>query len=324
MNRITGFGRLVAPYPLHSSGFVPAQKGGPKNDELASRTAAIKSTPGLFNGRKLVIATKHGKEKVIAPLLEQALGLDCFVAEDLDTDVLGTFSGEIERIGDSLTTARTKCLMAMELTGCDLAISSEGSFGPHPSLYFVNADEEMLLLVDKRNQLEIVARKISLLTNFSGGEIRTELQLMAFAERTLFPSHALMLRKDKFTNTGMIKGITDWRTLTAAFYTMLKKWGSVYAETDMRALYNPSRRNVIKETAQKLVDKIHSCCPQCSTPGFDVTFTKPGLPCSLCARPTSSVLSAVYTCQKCSYTRDVYYPNKIMAEDPTYCSICNP
>ena len=89
----------------------------------------------MFEGRPLIIATKHEKEKVIAPILEKELGVKCFLALDLDTDKLGTFSGEVERHDDPITTARKKCLLAMELTNCDLAVASEGSFGPHPTIF---------------------------------------------------------------------------------------------------------------------------------------------------------------------------------------------
>jgi len=62
----------------------------------------------MFKGRSLVIATKHEKEKVIAPLLEQALNVVCFIQEGFDTDTLGTFTGEIERELDPIATARQK------------------------------------------------------------------------------------------------------------------------------------------------------------------------------------------------------------------------
>ena len=68
----------------------------------------------LFQNRKLLIATKHQKERVIAPILERALGVICFVDETYDTDVLGTFTGEIEREHDPITTVREKCLQAMK------------------------------------------------------------------------------------------------------------------------------------------------------------------------------------------------------------------
>jgi len=82
----------------------------------------------MFKDRKLIIATKHNKEQVIAPLIEKALGVICFIDEDFDTDILGTFTPERVRKLDPISTAREKCLLAMKRTGCDLGIASEGSF----------------------------------------------------------------------------------------------------------------------------------------------------------------------------------------------------
>lgn len=70
----------------------------------------------LFLGRRLVIATKHQKETIIGPRVESKLGALPFVPKNLDTDVLGTFTGEIERSSDPLSTARQKCEMAMKHT----------------------------------------------------------------------------------------------------------------------------------------------------------------------------------------------------------------
>ena len=39
----------------------------------------------MFKSRDLVIATKHGKESVITPILEKELGVKCFVPKILDT-----------------------------------------------------------------------------------------------------------------------------------------------------------------------------------------------------------------------------------------------
>ncbi len=63
-----------------------------------------------FKNRHLVIATMHHKEKVIAPILEQNLQVKCFLPEGFDSDVFGTFSGEIERKNSPLNIAREKCL----------------------------------------------------------------------------------------------------------------------------------------------------------------------------------------------------------------------
>ncbi len=278
----------------------------------------------MFKGRKLLIATKHQKEKVIAPLLQKGLGVECIVPENFDTDILGTFTGEVERKDDPVTTARNKCLLAMQLYDCDMAIASEGSFGPHPAMFFVYADDEIILFIDKKNDLEIIARELSTDTNFNGEEIKTEKQLKDFAKRAKFPSHGLIVRKAKEDFTEIIKGITNWEQLSTTFNQFLKKYRVVYVETDMRAMYNPSRMLVIEKALQKFIDKIKSCCPQCSTPGFGITEAKPGLPCNLCGSPTRSTLSYIYTCQKCSFLKEEMYPHKNITEDPTYCDYCNP
>ena len=278
----------------------------------------------MFQGRKLIIATKHQKEKVIAPLLEDALGVVCFVNETFDTDTLGTFTGEVERELDPIATARQKCLLAMELSNCDLGVASEGSFGPHPSLFFVNADDEFLIFIDKKNSLEIIVRDLSTETNFNGKEIESEKELLEFAQSVHFPSHGLILRKSKTDNSEIIKGITDLDQLKAAFKKLLEKSKSIYAETDMRALYNPSRMQVIEAAAKKLIVKINAVCPQCNTPGFGITDVKRGLECSLCGSPTQSTLSYLYVCQHCQYTKEEIYPHGKTSEDPMYCDYCNP
>ena len=210
----------------------------------------------MFKGRKLVIATKHDKEKVIGPLIEAAVGVHCFIPENFDTDLLGTFTGEVERKDDPLTTLRNKCLKALELTGCNLGIASEGSFGPHPSIFFVPADDELLIFIDKKNNLEIIVRELSTKTNFNGGEIKTEKQLHEFATNANFPSHGLILRKAKDDFSEIVKGITSWQKLTDTFEIFIGKVGVAYAETDMRALYNPTRMGIIETAAKKLVQKI--------------------------------------------------------------------
>lgn len=278
----------------------------------------------MFKGRNLLIATKHEKEKVIAPILEKELGAQCFVTADFDTDELGTFTGEVNRKDDPITTARNKCLMAMKLTNCDLAIASEGSFGSHPSIYFVPADDEFLLFIDKKNNFEIIARELSTETNFNGSEIKTEKELKEFATNANFPSHGLILRKSKADFGDIVKGITNAEQLNNVFFNLISKYGTAFIETDMRAMYNPSRMKVIEKAAYKMVDKIKSLCPNCDIPGFGITDSNRGLPCELCNFPTRSTLSHIYTCQKCTFTKEEKYPNGKQTEDPKYCDICNP
>jgi len=81
---------------------------------------------------------------------------------------------------------------------------------------------------------------------------------------------------------------------------------------------------VIETATQKLITKINSLCPKCSKPGFGITGVKRGLECSLCGSLTNSILSYIYVCQHCQYTKEEMYPNKKTTEDPMYCDYCNP
>ena len=214
--------------------------------------------------------------------------------------------------------------MAMELTNCDIAIASEGSFGPHPSLFFIPADDEILVLIDKKNGLEIIVRELNTETNFNGSDIKTEEELLAFAANANFPSHGLILRKSKDEYGDIVKGINSVEQLSKVFIELMNDFGTAFVETDMRAMYNPTRMKIIESATQKLIKKINTLCPICNMPGFGITDAKEGLPCEICNFPTRSTLSYLYTCQKCNYTKEEKYPKGKKIEDPMYCDYCNP
>jgi hypothetical protein len=257
----------------------------------------------MFDGRRLVIATKHGKEEVLSPILERELGVHCITLPTFDSDLFGTFSGEVERLDDAMLTARLKCEKAMEMAQCDLAIASEGSFGSHPSFFFLPADDELILLLDKKQDASFSSRELSIDTNFNAAEISTFDELIDFAKRSKFPTHGLILRKSKTSYENIIKGITDWPVLKASFEKLIKDSSSLFVETDMRAMYNPSRMKVIALAAEKLIETLKSTCPSCHFPGFSVVKMKEGLLCELCQFPTRSIISHIYTCQKCLETK---------------------
>jgi hypothetical protein len=284
----------------------------------------------MFEGRRLLVATKHKKEEVIAPLFFHELGLSSFVLDDFDTDEFGTFTGEVEREVGPLETLRKKAQTAISKVDADLVVASEGSFGPHPSLFFVPAADEMLIFIDQKNDLEILAREVSSETNFGSAEVATEEALLKFAEQSLFPSHALILSCpiENGTNpTGkpfFFKGITTQGDLLDIYRDLRKKAKTVLVQTDMRAMYNPTRMKTIAKACHKLIRNIVSQCPSCVTPGYNVTDVLNGLPCSLCGRPTKSTLAHQYVCRRCGYEELRYYPNLKLEEDPTFCDYCNP
>lgn len=277
----------------------------------------------VFEYRSFAVATMHEKEKVLGPILAQAFGMKCLDL-NLNTDLFGTFSGEVERTDSPIDTARKKCDAAYQASGIDLVLASEGSFGPHPSHAFLPCNEETLLLKDYKNHLEIAVRSISLKTNFASLDAAKEDDLPSFLQQTKFPNHALIVKKAAQAHPEMVKGITNEALLFETIAQFKQQFGSFYLETDMRAMYNPTRMAHIAELGQKLVEQMKSTCPACNCPGFSVSDIVRGLPCENCFRPTEGVLQHVYLCQKCKKSQIVDLPNGKAYEDPMYCDFCNP
>lgn len=281
-------------------------------------------TRSIFEKRKLVIATMHGKELVLAPLFKEALHVNIVLPDVLNTDAFGTFTGEVERTLSPLDAAVAKCRMAMEQTGCDLAVANEGSFGPHPFIGFVSSDEELVVVVDAKHNLIVAAKELSTETNFDAKQCSSIAEVTAFAAQALFPEHGLILRKDKDSISPVIKGITDGEQLEKEAASFIQRYGQVLVETDMRAMYNPTRMKVIEAAGKKLIAKLFSICPQCHAPGYDVTDFVSGLPCSNCGTPTRSTLAHIYNCGSCGFQQKKLYPYGKETEDPMYCDVCNP
>lgn len=278
----------------------------------------------FFSKRNLLIVTKHGKELVLKPLLENGLNVKCNVTSDFDTDSFGMFSGEITRKEDALNTVRNKCLAAMSVYDCDLAVASEGSFGPHPAAFFASADDELVVLIDLKNNIEIIGRKLSMETNFAAKSIKDKTIFLEFLSQIKFPSHGIILKNAEIDASEIYKDSTTELEAIRHFDLLLAKYGTVYVETDMRAMNNPLRMKVIQNAAKNLIEKVNSLCPKCEYPGFSVTQSVKGLPCKSCGLPTNSVLYLLKSCSKCDYSERNYFPRNMKTEEPIYCDNCNP
>lgn len=273
----------------------------------------------FFKGRPLVIATKHQKESVIAPLFETAFDVRPIVPADFDTDQFGTFSGEINRAGNAHETVRMKINKALELTGESLGIGSEGSFGPHPQVGFIPAGEEIVMLIDTVNNIKVSASKISTSTNYAQQQCTLWEEVRKFAIDAGFPSHGLILKADAC----MLKGICSWADLEKGYHQLKREFSPISVETDMRAMYNPTRLKSIKKATELLIEKINSACPHCGFPGFSVTDRVAGLPCNGCGCPSQFSLKHTYQCSYCGHQVEKLFPEG-QASDPMYCDYCNP
>lgn len=274
----------------------------------------------FFSSDRVLLATMHGKEVAIAPVLERRTGWKVEIAPGLDTDRFGTFSGEVAREGSAVEAARKKARAAFDKTGATLVLASEGSFGPHPAIPFVASDYELLLLMDFVHNIEIQASVISVATNYAQKTVTEWTDLEEFARSSSFPEHRLIL-KSKDT---MVKGIGSWSDLNAHFSNLKREQEELWVETDMRAMYNPMRMSVIAQTAEALADKLLSTCPSCSAPGFEITEAIPGLPCSLCKIPTSLAKAHRWICYRCGHTLEKSRPDGLLMADAAHCDWCNP
>lgn len=279
----------------------------------------------IFGGRTLVIATMHQKEKVIAPLLENELGVSCITIPSFNTDVFGTFSGEIERQKSPLETARLKAFAALKLSDATLVIASEGSFGNHPSSIFMSANEELVILIDTENKLEIIGRFLTTKTNIHQQEIKNLRDLEDFKTTIGFPEHGLILRIEHLETQKrfLYKDFKSSLEINEKIHDAIAKNYKITAETDMRAMNNPTRMEAIEQAVINLIVNCKRFCPSCNTPGFSILKAIPGLPCALCRTPTKSAKAYLHKCQLCDYQEERLKKDSIF-EDPTFCDSCNP
>lgn len=273
-----------------------------------------------------VLVTKHAKSAAIAPKVSQFLGAS-LKEHDADTDMLGTFSGEIERKGSAIECARAKCELAFEVPGqqVDYALASEGSFGPDPYIPFAACDAEILYFIDRRRNFHLHVTHISNNTNYKSQIVDSWEEMVLFADSCLFPSHALICRPNRPTHGQMIfKGINTRALLEEVFRESQTNSRDkiVLVETDMRAHMNPTRMQVISETAEKLAARLAKSCPKCQTPGWGIIGANKGLECALCGLPTSLIKSNIFGCVCCSYKEEVHTHKEFA--DPGMCFYCNP
>ena len=277
-----------------------------------------------YAGRRVSLLTQHGKERVIAPVLEPALGCRIELVAGYDTDLLGTFTREIPRAGTQLEAARKKARIGMELAGLPLGLANEGSFGPDPFTGMFPWNVELLVWIDDERELEVVGVAQGK-TNFSNLLTADWAEAESFARRSGFPEHYLVVRPDGEDDPRIGKGIAAWAELKAAFSWALGQSASdrVFLETDMRAHANPTRMENIRLSVADLAKKLCSRCPACESPGFWVVERVAGLRCAGCGAPTRETRAEVHGCLTCAHRLTRERADRHSA-DPSRCDYCNP
>lgn len=284
----------------------------------------VKDSRHPFSGQEVVLPTKHKKEEILAPLFAE-LGLSLKVAE-VDTDLFGTFSGEVERVGTIREALRTKINAAIEChPNARFFVASEGSFAPHPYMGLFQSDLESLLFFDKVENAEIYAEFISTDVVHDEMTISHLDELNAFLRRNKFPAHALIVRPSDLFDP-IFKEIKTHSDLKNAFKECFMKSqnGKVTVTTDLRAHCNPTRQKVIQNAGIKLIETLKSLCPKCHYPGFKVVNGIPGLPCRDCGQPSGFFYKVTFECVKCSHSEERERPDGILTIGPEECERCNP
>jgi hypothetical protein len=253
----------------------------------------------------------------------------------VDTDRLGTFSGEIEREGTPVECARRKCDWGLDELSAEFGLASEGSFGPHPRLPSVPCDQEILYFIDRKRNFHLHLTHLSTATNYQSNRVSSFDALLQFAEKAKFPSHALIVRPYREANREnrcedesdhLFKGIADLKMLEETFEASkkLSNDGMVWVETDMRADKNPSRMLVIGELAEKLARRLLDLCPGCNAPGWGTVRVESGLPCEYCLYPTTMIAREIHGCVLCDHQVCSPRSDRLTLAPQQYCSRCNP
>jgi len=275
-----------------------------------------------YFGKTALLATQHGKGLVVAPEFQTALGMK--VEEFLvDTDSLGTFTGEIERVGTPKEVVIAKARMAIAKSGNPFAIASEGSIGVDPFIPFINSDIEHMAFVDEVRGFSLVETIRSTEIVAHTIKVKADTPIDEFLSKADFPQHKLIIRSIESPTIFSIKGIDSHAQLKSSLREALQKYPEVIIESDLRAHASPSRMANIAQVARKLALRLSNLCPECQTPGWGVVSYLKGLPCNECGEISEEALRVeIMGCVKCSFTQE----GKVLAEaiDPSRCDLCNP
>jgi hypothetical protein len=256
-----------------------------------------------YAGQHIGLATMHEKERALAPVFRRVLGAE-IVVPVLDTDALGTFSGEVARPDTLVETALLKADMLFEaMPDLDYALASEGSYGPIDRVPLNPGGVELLAFVDRKRGIRHVETLPTHRTNW-------RLQRFAAAD----PARLLALRDMGFPEFGVfvacssnmsqpIKGLATVEAVIEAMDREARRSedGLAVLYSDMRAHKNPLRMKVLRATGWKLAKRLATLCPKCHAPGWGFIDSRRGLPCEACAAPTHWIDFEIDGCTVCGH-----------------------
>ncbi|HZQ00824.1 MAG TPA: DUF6671 family protein [Reyranella sp.] len=256
-----------------------------------------------YKDARIALATIHGKDRAIGAPFRRVLHAEVVVAKGIDTDSLGTFSGEIPRPAPLVETCLQKAEMAFSRLDVDCALASEGSYGPIDRVPLAPGGFEIVAFIDRRRGVKLVETLATHRTNWRLYRFRAGDPTVPAALREIgFPHFgAFVMRNSDFNEAHK-----DLRTVEQAVAAVDREAkrsadGLALLISDMRAHRNPQRMQVLRAIGWKLAKRLERLCPKCDAPGFGRIDSRRGLPCEGCGQPTHWIDFEIDGCSACGH-----------------------
>jgi hypothetical protein len=270
-----------------------------------------------FHGGHFGLVTLHGKASIIAPALAQRWQAHLSNNTNFDTDSLGTFSGDIARVLSPRECALHKAQLALDLTGAEFGLGSEGSFETTRWGFGV-VNQELIACISSKEGWCVVG-------SHSAYVAVAECRYGDSAARQTFwhnlpAEQGVMLIGERH----MAKGVRS----EAEANTLLTSWYGQHIPADLRISYDlrahqsPLRRTNIALALENLMMRLESACTQCGRPGFWPDLRETGLACRACGFPTDNPRAYIACCDGCGFQQSK--ATTASHADPATCPMCNP
>jgi hypothetical protein len=280
---------------------------------------------------KIAIATLHQKERWLSPALSQIFDPNWQVVP-WDTDALGTFSGETERVGGPTHALESKLIAALEHSDATWVAASEGSYGPHPSFPWLTLAEEHLWIREratgftwkqKLRDLAPFARSWNL-DRLPGIPSDVQLPLDEIAGQDPQQSYLLRLGEKRVLTTR--KNLSNAEEIRQAIEAFWPLWVAcpqefLILQTELRAHLCPGRQALLARLAELMAADFRRICPGCGQGGWSLSGKEPGLPCEGCGSPTRVAGYTVHSCPRCGHSERIALAG---FADMGLCDFCNP
>ena len=257
-----------------------------------------------YAGQRIGLATIHGKDRAIVPPFRRVLGADVVVAPNLDTDLLGTFSGEVPRPDALVETCVLKAELAFRSLDVDCALANEGSYGPIDRVPLVPSGMEIMAFIDRKRGVRIIETMATDHTNwrlwrFKVGDPRVVPAVKAMG----FPRFGVFV----IAGSDPSRPVKDLATIAQVVAAVDREAsrsedGEAILIADMRAHRNPTRMGVLRALSWQLAKRLERLCPRCRAPGFGPIGVRRGLPCEACGEPTHWIAFVIDGCSACGHT----------------------